>query len=88
MEFAFLLCYNENGTKLRDFTGRGGLSMDLSGFLGLFGGVALFLYGICLMPGDPLRAKFIAENFLEEAQLVTSVRGMNGYTGKYKGFHK
>ena len=40
---------------------------------------------VCLMPGDPLRAKFIAENFLEEAQLVTSVRGMNGYTGKYKG---
>ena len=38
-----------------------------------------------LMPGDPLRAKFIAENFLEEARLVTSVRGMNGYTGKYKG---
>ena len=40
---------------------------------------------VCLMPGDPLRAKFIAENFLEEARLVTSVRGMNGYTGKYKG---
>ena len=29
---------------------------------------------VCLMPGDPLRAKFIAENFLEEAQLVTSVQ--------------
>ncbi len=40
---------------------------------------------VCLMPGDPLRAKFIAENFLEEARLVTSVRGMNGYTGKYMG---
>ncbi len=40
---------------------------------------------VCLMPGDPLRAKFISENFLEEARLVTSVRGMNGYTGKYKG---
>ena len=38
-----------------------------------------------LMPGDPLRAKFIAENFLEDAVLVNSVRGINGYTGKYKG---
>ena len=38
-----------------------------------------------LMPGDPLRAKFIAENFLDEAMLVNSVRGINGYTGKYKG---
>lgn len=37
-----------------------------------------------LMPGDPLRAKFIAENFLEEPKLVNSVRGMLGYTGKYK----
>ena len=40
---------------------------------------------VCLMPGDPLRAQFIAENFLEEAVQVTGVRGMNGYTGKYKG---
>lgn len=38
-----------------------------------------------LMPGDPRRAKFIAENFLEEAKLVNSVRGVNGYTGFYKG---
>lgn len=38
-----------------------------------------------LMPGDPLRAKFIAENFLEDAQLITSVRNMLGYTGTYKG---
>ena len=38
-----------------------------------------------LMPGDPLRAKFIAENFLENARLVNSVRGINGYTGTYKG---
>ena len=38
-----------------------------------------------LMPGDPLRAKFIAETFLEDAVLVNSVRGINGYTGKYKG---
>lgn len=37
-----------------------------------------------LMPGDPLRAKFIAENFLENARLVNSVRGINGYTGTYK----
>ncbi|MBU2704381.1 purine-nucleoside phosphorylase [Zooshikella marina] len=38
-----------------------------------------------LMPGDPLRAKFIAENFLENAELVTDVRNMFGYTGTYKG---
>lgn len=38
-----------------------------------------------LMPGDPLRAKFVAETFLEDAQLVTSVRNMLGYTGTYKG---
>lgn len=38
-----------------------------------------------LMPGDPLRAKFIAENFLEDAKLITTVRNMLGYTGTYKG---
>ena len=38
-----------------------------------------------LMPGDPLRAKFIAENFLEDAQCITQVRNMFGYTGTYKG---
>ena len=38
-----------------------------------------------LMPGDPLRAKFIAETFLEEPQLVNNVRGVQGYTGTYKG---
>ncbi len=38
-----------------------------------------------LMPGDPLRAKFIAENFLENATLVNNVRGIQGYTGEYKG---
>ena len=38
-----------------------------------------------LMPGDPLRAKFIAENFLEDARLVNNVRGVQGYTGTYKG---
>ena len=38
-----------------------------------------------LMPGDPLRAKFIADTFLENAQLITSVRNMLGYTGTYKG---
>ena len=34
-----------------------------------------------LMPGDPLRSKFIADNFLENAVLVNNVRGVNGYTG-------
>ena len=38
-----------------------------------------------LMPGDPLRAKFIAENYLENAVLVNNVRGVHGYTGYYKG---
>ena len=38
-----------------------------------------------LMPGDPLRAKFIAENFLENPRLINNVRGINGYTGTYKG---
>lgn len=38
-----------------------------------------------LMPGDPLRAKFIAENFLTDVVLVNSVRNMFGYTGYYKG---
>ena len=38
-----------------------------------------------LMPGDPLRAQFIAENFLEDAKMVNNVRGIHGYTGTYKG---
>ena len=38
-----------------------------------------------LMPGDPLRAKFIAVTFLENPRLVTDVRGMLGYTGTYQG---
>ena len=38
-----------------------------------------------LMPGDPLRAKFIADTFLEDAKLVNNVRGIQGYTGTYKG---
>lgn len=40
---------------------------------------------IVLMPGDPLRAKYIAENFLDEYRLVNNVRGMLAYTGLYKG---
>ena len=38
-----------------------------------------------LMPGDPLRAKFIADNFLDDVKCVTKVRNMFGYTGTYKG---
>lgn len=38
-----------------------------------------------LMPGDPLRAKFIAETFLKDARLVNNVRGIQGYTGTYDG---
>lgn len=37
-----------------------------------------------LMPGDPLRAKFIAENFLKDAKLVNNVRGIQGYTGYFE----
>ena len=40
---------------------------------------------LVLMPGDPLRAKYIAENFLEDYRLVNKVRNMLGYTGYYKG---
>ncbi len=39
---------------------------------------------VVLMPGDPLRAKFIAENYLENYELVNDVRGMLAYTGTYK----
>ncbi len=38
-----------------------------------------------LMPGDPLRSEYIAKNMLDGAMLVNNVRGINGYTGKYKG---
>ena len=38
-----------------------------------------------LLPGDPLRAKYIAENYLENAELINTVRNMLGYTGYYKG---
>ena len=40
-----------------------------------------------LLPGDPLRAKFIAETFLENIECYNEVRGMLGYTGTYKGKH-
>lgn len=40
---------------------------------------------VVIMPGDPLRAKFVAENFLENAKLVSDVRNMFCYTGTYKG---
>lgn len=38
-----------------------------------------------LMPGDPLRSKFIADTYLENARLVNNVRSVQGYTGEYKG---
>ncbi|MBR6027832.1 MAG: purine-nucleoside phosphorylase [Clostridia bacterium] len=38
-----------------------------------------------IMPGDPLRSRFIAENYLTNARLVNNVRGVQGYTGEYKG---
>ena len=38
---------------------------------------------VCLLPGDPLRARYVAEQYLDDAKLVTSVRNMEGYTGTY-----
>jgi len=38
-----------------------------------------------LMPGDPKRSKYVAEHFLKNAVLVNDVRGIQGYTGEYKG---
>lgn len=38
-----------------------------------------------LMPGDPMRARYIAQHYLTDAQCYSQVRGMNGYTGYYKG---
>lgn len=40
---------------------------------------------VVIMPGDPLRAKYIAEHFLENAKLVNKIRNMYAYTGEYKG---
>lgn len=40
---------------------------------------------VVLMPGDPLRAKFIADTFLEDVRMVNGVRNMFGYTGTYQG---
>jgi purine-nucleoside phosphorylase len=40
---------------------------------------------VVLMPGDPLRAKWISETFLQDAKLINDVRGMFGFTGTYKG---
>jgi len=37
------------------------------------------------MPGDPLRAKFIAERFFDRPEFVTSVRNMLGFTGEFRG---
>ncbi len=40
---------------------------------------------ICLLPGDPLRARHIANRFFDDAALITSVRNLEGYTGTYRG---
>src|ERR671937_1027523 len=39
----------------------------------------------CLLPGDPLRAKYIAETFFDDARQVNSERGLLGFTGEYRG---
>ena len=38
-----------------------------------------------LMPGDPVRSEWIAKTFFENLELVNDIRGVNGYTGTYKG---
>ena len=38
-----------------------------------------------IMPGDPVRAKYIADNYFENAVCFNNIRGINGYTGTYKG---
>lgn len=43
------------------------------------------LADVVIMPGDPMRSKFIAEEFLSEARLVNNIRGIQGYTGLYHG---
>ena len=43
---------------------------------------------VMLMAGDPVRVKFIAENFLENSKLINEVRGIFAYTGTYKGKEK
>ncbi len=43
------------------------------------------LANVVIMPGDPMRSKYIAEDFLEDAVLINNVRGVQGYTGNWKG---
>jgi purine-nucleoside phosphorylase len=40
---------------------------------------------VCLLPGDPLRARYVAEQYLDGAEAVTAVRNMEGYTGTFRG---
>jgi purine-nucleoside phosphorylase len=40
---------------------------------------------VCLLPGDPLRARYVAKQFLDDARQITAVRNMDGYTGTYDG---
>lgn len=40
---------------------------------------------VCLLPGDPLRARYVADRFFDDAVQVTAVRNMEGYTGTYRG---
>ena len=49
------------------------------------GATAADIANVVLMPGDPKRSRFIAENFLEGARLVNDLRGVQGYTGSYRG---
>ena len=64
------------------FSYKGGIILSMSTHINApDGAIAPYV----LLPRDPLRAKFIAENFLEDAKCYNEVRGMYGFTGTYKG---
>lgn len=50
-----------------------------------FSGDKTLVSSVMLMPGDPMRSKYIAEVFLQDAVMFNNVRGVNGYTGTYHG---
>ena len=60
------------------FSYKGGIMLSMSTHINAPDGV---IAPYVLLPGDPLRAKFIAENFLEDAKCYNEVRGMYGFTG-------
>ena len=70
--------YNENSKSIEEVFNMGIPTPHINAKAGDFARTVL-------MPGDPLRSKYIAEHYLENAVLVNNVRGVQGYTGEYKG---